>query len=51
MDEVFQSVDGCDFAFAAFVRASDNQYFVVFSDGDAADLKEICELVLSGTTF
>ena len=39
MDEVFESVDGCDFAFTAFIRASDNQDFIVFSDGNAADLK------------
>jgi hypothetical protein len=38
VDEVLQSVDGGDFAFTAFVGASHNGDFVVFSDGDAADL-------------
>jgi len=38
VDEVLQSVDGGDFAFTALVGASHNGDFVVFSDGDAADL-------------
>lgn len=38
MDEEFQSVDGCDLAFAALVGSSDNCDFVVFSNGDAANL-------------
>ena len=39
MDEVFQAIDGGDFAFAAFVGASHDGDFVVFADGDGADLK------------
>lgn len=34
VDHVFQAVDGCDFAFAAFVGAACDHDFVVFSDGD-----------------
>jgi len=33
MDDVFKTVDGCDFAFTAFVRASGHDDFVVFADG------------------
>ena len=35
---VFESVDGGDGAFAAFVRATYDGDFVVFADGDGADL-------------
>lgn len=38
VDEVLQSVHGRDLAFTALVGASHNGDFVVFSDGDAADL-------------
>jgi hypothetical protein len=38
VDEVFQPVDGGDFSFTALVGSSDDGDFVVFSDGDAADL-------------
>lgn len=38
VDEVLQSVYGGDFAFTAFVGSSHNSDFVVFSDGDAANL-------------
>ena len=38
---IFESVDGGDGAFAAFVRAAYDSYFVVFADGDRADL-ELC---------
>jgi len=34
VDYVFETVDGGDFAFAAFVGAADDGDFVVFSDGD-----------------
>jgi hypothetical protein len=44
VDEVFQAVNGGDFAFAAFVGASDNGDFVVFADGDGADLKHAEDL-------
>ena len=36
--DVLEAVDGGDFAFAAFVRATLDDYFVVFADGDCADL-------------
>ena len=39
MNDVFQSVDGGDFAFATFIRASCDDDFVIFSDWYAADLK------------
>ena len=42
MDKVFQTVDGDDLAFAAFVRAAFDDYFVVFADGDCADLEVHC---------
>ena len=38
MDEKLQSVDSCDLSFTTLVGASHNGDFVVFSDGDAADL-------------
>ena len=38
MDEVLETVNGYDLAFSAFVRATDYENFVVFPDGDAADL-------------
>lgn len=38
VDEILETVDGCDFAFPTLVGASHNGDFVVFSDGDAADL-------------
>ena len=41
MDQVLQAVDGCDLPFATFVRPSHYCNFVVFSDGDAADLWKI----------
>jgi len=34
VDDVFQTVDRDDFAFAAFVRAARDDYFVVFANGD-----------------
>ena len=39
VDEVLQPIDGGDFSFTAFVGASNNGDFVVFSDGDAANLR------------
>lgn len=38
MYDVLEAVDGGDFAGAAFVGAADDGDFVVFADGDAADL-------------
>lgn len=38
VDDVFQTVDGCDFAFTAFVGAAGDDDFVIFADGDGADL-------------
>lgn len=38
MNEVFEAVDGNDFAFAAFIAAADDGDFVVFADGDGSDL-------------
>lgn len=38
MDDVFETVDGGDFAVAAFVGTADYGDLVVFADGDAADL-------------
>ena len=38
MHHVFESVDGGDGAFTTFVRAAYNGHFVVFADGDGADL-------------
>jgi len=46
MDNVFETVDGDDFAFAAFAGAAGYQDFVVFADGDGADLEG--EGVLTG---
>lgn len=34
VDDVFETVDGGDLAFAALVGASDNEDFVVLADGD-----------------
>lgn len=38
MDDVFETVNGGDFAVATFVRAAGYGHFVVFADGDGADL-------------
>ena len=38
MDDVFETVDGCDLAFTAFVRAASDDDFVVFAKGDGFDL-------------
>ena len=38
MDEVLQTVYGGNLAFAAFVGAPNNGDFVVFANGDGADL-------------
>ena len=38
MDDVFEAVDGGNFSFAAFVGAAHYDDFVVFADGDGADL-------------
>ena len=38
VDDIFETVHGGDFAFAAFVGATGNGDFVVFADGDGADL-------------
>lgn len=40
VDDVFETVDGGDLAFATFVGASNNENFVVLSDGDRSDLNE-----------
>ena len=45
VDDVFQAVDGDDLAFAAFVCAAFDDYFVVFADGDCADLLLEVDLV------
>lgn len=37
--DVFKAVDGYDFAFAAFVGAARDHDFVIFADGDGADLQ------------
>lgn len=34
VDDVFETVDGGDFAFAALVAAAHDEDFVVFADGD-----------------
>ena len=38
MNDIFESVDGGHFAFTAFVVAAGDDHFVVFADGDGADL-------------
>lgn len=38
MHYIFESVDGGDGPFTAFVRAANDGHFVVFADGDGADL-------------
>ena len=40
--DVFEAVDGGDFAFAAFVAAAFDDYFVVFAEGEGADLELYC---------
>ena len=39
MDDVFETVNGGDFGIAAFVGAAGYGDFVVFADGDRADLR------------
>lgn len=38
MDDIFEAIDGGDFAGFAFVAAADDEDFVVFANGDCADL-------------
>ena len=38
VDDIFEAVDGGDFALAAFVRASDDEDFVIFSNWYAPNL-------------
>ena len=38
VDHVFETVDRCDFAFAAFVAAACDEDFVVAAEGDGSDL-------------
>ena len=40
--DVFEAVDGDDLALAALVAAALDHHFVVFADGDCADLEEDC---------
>ena len=40
--DVFEAVDGEDFALAAFVAAAFDHDFVVFAEGECADLEVIC---------
>lgn len=41
MHDVFEAVDGGDLAFAALLRASNDQDLVVLADGDGADLEGV----------
>lgn len=34
VDDVFQAIDRCDFAFATFVGATGDDDFIVFADGN-----------------
>lgn len=47
VDEVFQTVNGSDFALAAFVRPSGNDDLVIFSDWNAANLCAIASSVFT----
>ena len=40
VDDIFETIDGGDLALAAFVGTADDGNFVVFADGDGADLRE-----------
>ena len=46
MHDVFESVDGCYFAFTSFVRAALDDDFVVFADGESADLNRFVVRIL-----
>jgi hypothetical protein len=41
VDEIFEAVDGGDFALAALIGAADDGDFVVFADGDGSDLLRV----------
>jgi hypothetical protein len=41
MNDPFFAVDGGDAAFATFIRAAGDENFVVFADGDGADLTNV----------
>ena len=41
MDDIFQTIDGGDFSFAALVGASDNEDFIVFADRDRSNLEHV----------
>jgi hypothetical protein len=39
VDNVLKTVDGGDLAFAALVGASNDEDFIIFSNGDGSDLQ------------
>jgi hypothetical protein len=41
MNDPFFAVDGDDASFATFIRAAGDENFVVFADGDGADLTNV----------
>lgn len=43
VDDVLETVDGGDLAFAALVGSSNNEDLIVLSDRDGADLKNVRE--------
>jgi len=50
VDDIFETVDGGDLAFAALVGASDYSDFIVLSDGDRSDVVLLAELFAQGRT-
>ena len=45
VDDVLKPVHGCDFALATLVGAARDEDFVVFAEGDGADLGRVSEAV------
>ena len=43
VDDVLETVDGGDLAFAALVGASNDEDLIVLSDGDGADLENVSQ--------
>jgi len=46
VDNIFETVDGDDFALTALVRTTDNGDFIILSDWDGADLLLTLELLV-----
>lgn len=50
VNDVFETVNGCDLAFSALVGSSNDKHFIILPDGDGADLDFINKNLGVGTS-